>query len=61
MLRQVGDLDLPCLTSRGDGATHPGSPDRGDAGWRPRGRSDYHPPFRTGCDPETAVAGRART
>ncbi len=42
MLRQVGDLDLPRLTSRGDGATHPGAPDRGDKGWEPKVRSDYH-------------------
>ena len=55
MLRQVGDIDLPRLTSPGDGATNPGSPDRGDAGWRPKARSDYHPPFRTGCDPEDVI------
>ncbi len=55
MLRQVGDIDLPRMTSPGDGATHPGSPDRGDAGWRPKARSDYHPPFRTGCDPEDVI------
>jgi error-prone DNA polymerase len=42
LLRQVGDIDLPRLVSRGDGATYPGAPDRGDAGWRPRVRSDYH-------------------
>jgi error-prone DNA polymerase len=28
--------------SRGDGATHGGSPDRGDPGWQPKLRSDYH-------------------
>ncbi len=42
MLRQVGDVDLPRLVARGDGATHPGAPDRGDPGWRVRPRSDYH-------------------
>ena len=42
MLRQVGDLDLPRLVARGDGATYPGAPDRGDPGWNPRGRTDYH-------------------
>ncbi|MES2753457.1 MAG: error-prone DNA polymerase [Pseudomonadota bacterium] len=42
LLRQVGDIDLPRLVSRGDGATYPGAPDRGDPGWRPKGRSDYH-------------------
>ncbi len=42
MLRQVGDIDLPRMVSRGDGATYPGAPDRGDEGWKPRVRSDYH-------------------
>ncbi|MEH3101352.1 error-prone DNA polymerase [Sphingomonas adhaesiva] len=47
MLRQVGDIDLPRMVSRGDGATHPGAPDRGDKGykekgWKPPVRSDYH-------------------
>ncbi len=41
LLRQVGDIDLPRLVSRGDGATHPGAPDRGDPGWK-KGRTDYH-------------------
>ena len=42
LLRSVGDVDLPSLVARGDGATHPGSPDRGDPGWKPTPRSDYH-------------------
>ncbi|WP_277980865.1 error-prone DNA polymerase [Sphingomonas phyllosphaerae] len=42
MLRSVGDVDLPRLVARGDGATYPGAPDRGDKGWQPRPRSDYH-------------------
>ena len=42
MLRTVGDLDLPRMVSRGDGATFPGAPDRGDPGWAPGGRTDYH-------------------
>ncbi|KTT70763.1 error-prone DNA polymerase [Sphingomonas endophytica] len=42
MLREVGDVDLPRLVARGDGATHPGAPDRGDPGWKVRPRSDYH-------------------
>ena len=42
MLRSIGDLDLPSMVSRGDGATRGGSPDRGDAGWQPKLRSDYH-------------------
>ena len=59
LLRAVGDIDLPRLTSRGDGATHPGSPDRGDPGWKTRVRSDYHPPFRNGCDPEDVIPIRS--
>lgn len=47
MLREVGEIDLPhlklpSLVARGDGATHPGAPDRGDAGWKNKGRTDYH-------------------
>ena len=42
LLRQVGDIDLPRLTSRGDGATHGHSPDRGDPEWKPKLRTDYH-------------------
>ena len=41
MLRRVGEIDLPRMVSRGDGATYPGSPDRGDPGWS-KGRIDYH-------------------
>ena len=59
MLRQVGDIDLPRLTSPGDGATHGGSPDRGDPEWKPKVRSDYHPPFRTGRDPEEIIPIRS--
>jgi len=59
MLRQVGDIDMPRLTSPGDGATHPGSPDRGDASWKARVRSDYHPPFRNGCNPEDVIPIRS--
>ena len=55
MLRQIGDLDLPRLTTRGDGATHAGPPDRGEPGWKPRIRSDYHPPFARGADPENLI------
>ena len=42
MLREVGEVDLPSLVARGDGATHPGAPDRGDPGWKQKGRVDYH-------------------
>jgi error-prone DNA polymerase len=58
MLRQVGEIDLPRLTSPADGATGGGSPDSRDAGWRPQ-RSLYHPPFRTGCDPEDIIPVRS--
>ena len=47
------------LTSPGDGATGSNSPDRGEAGWRPKTRSLYHPPFRTGCDPEEVIPIRS--
>ncbi|URW77077.1 error-prone DNA polymerase [Sphingomonas donggukensis] len=60
MLREIGDVDLPRLTTRGDGATHSGAPDRGDAEWRPKVRSDYHAPFREGVDPEDAIRIRSR-
>lgn len=42
LLRQVGDIDMPRLVSPGDAATYPGAPDRGDRGWRPQVRSDWH-------------------
>ncbi|MBN2973250.1 error-prone DNA polymerase [Roseomonas aeriglobus] len=60
MLREVGDVDLPRLTTRGDGATHGGAPDRGDPGWQPRVRSDYHKAFNNGCDPEDAIPIKSR-
>ncbi|MDR6788372.1 error-prone DNA polymerase [Sphingomonas sp. BE138] len=53
MLRAVGDVDLPRLVARGDGATHPGAPDRGDPGWKVRPRSDYH--FRDRRDDDLPV------
>ncbi len=60
MLRAVGDLELPRMTNPGDGATNGGSPDRGETGWKPRPRSLYHPPFRTGADPEDVVRQKSR-
>ena len=45
LLRSVGDVDLPRLTARGDGATSGGTPDSRDAKvpeWQPAIRSDYH-------------------
>ncbi|RDE05638.1 error-prone DNA polymerase [Sphingomonas aracearum] len=58
LLRAVGDIDLPRMTSPADGATGGGSPDsrdpqRAQPVWKPR--SLYHPPFRTGCDPEDVI------
>ena len=60
LLRRVGDLSFPHRTGRGDAAQHPGSPDRGDAGykqggWSPAPRSDYWPPHADGMDPEDVV------
>ena len=60
MLRQLGDMDMVRLTSPADGASGGGSPDSRDpagrqAEWKPKIRSDYHPPFRDGCDPEDAI------
>ena len=60
LLRQIGDIELPRLTSPADVATGGGGPpDRGEPGWRPRPRSLYHPPFRTGCDPEDVIPIRS--
>ena len=41
LLRSVGDIDLPRLTAPSDGMRG-GSPDRGDAGWEPKVRSEHH-------------------
>ena len=41
MLRRVGDMEMPRLTSPSDGMRG-GSPDRGEKGWKPQVRSDYH-------------------
>ena len=60
MLRQIGDLDLPRMTGRGDGATHGGSPDRGETGWKPKVRSLYYRPFAEGSDPEDVIPIQSR-
>ncbi len=44
LLRNVGQMAFPHQTGRGDGATHPGAPDRGDAGWKPVARDMAWPP-----------------
>jgi error-prone DNA polymerase len=41
LLRSIGDIDLPRLTSPSDGMRG-GSPDRSDKDWRPSVRTDYH-------------------
>ena len=60
LLRTVGERDFPHRTSRGDGATHGGSPDRGEKGWKPKPVDHYHKPFRTGADPETILRQQSR-
>jgi error-prone DNA polymerase len=35
LLRSVGDMAFPHRPGPGDGVTHPGSPDRGEKGWKP--------------------------
>jgi error-prone DNA polymerase len=59
LLRSVGDMDFTHIVGRGDGATHGGSPDRGEKGW-PKSNDQYHKPFRTGADPETVLRQRTR-
>ncbi len=60
LLAQVGQMDFPHATGRGDGARHAGSPDRGDAGWRPGPRDSYWPPHANGLDPEQVVRIKSR-
>jgi error-prone DNA polymerase len=68
MLRTVGERDFPHRPGPGDGATHPGSPDprerpQGSArqeDWERRVRDSYHPPFRTGVDPEEVIRQKSR-
>ena len=55
LLHRVGEMSFPHRTGRGDGAKHAGSPDRGDAGWKPELRNCYWPPHAEGMDPEDAV------
>jgi len=60
LLRQVGDMAFPHRPGPGDGATHPGSPDRGDRGWSPPPRDHYWPPHAEGQDPEDVVKIKSR-
>ncbi|WP_342250973.1 error-prone DNA polymerase [Sphingomonas sp. OTU376] len=57
MLRSIGRMDFSLTQGRGDGASHPGSPDRGDPGWKPR--DFYSPPFPNGVDPEDLIKVRS--
>jgi error-prone DNA polymerase len=68
LLRTVGERDFPHRPGPGDGATHGGSPDPRErpaqAGkqndWERRVRDSYHPPFRTGADPEEVIRQKSR-
>lgn len=60
LLDAVGALSFPHRPGRGDGATHPGSPDRGDPGWQPKPKEGYYPPFDGGADPEDVVRVKTR-
>lgn len=60
LLRSVGEMEFPHRPGPGDGATHGGSPDRGEAGWEKRVRDSYHKPFRTGADPEEMIRVKSR-
>jgi error-prone DNA polymerase len=59
MLRSIGDMDFPHRPGPGDGATHGGSPDRGEKQW-PKVYDQYNAPFRTGADPEEVVRQKTR-
>ena len=60
LLRSVGEMDFPHRPGPGDGVTHPGAPDRGERGWRPKVRDHYHAPFRTGGDQEELIRQKTR-
>ncbi|WP_156678879.1 error-prone DNA polymerase [Sphingomonas profundi] len=72
LLRTVGEMDFPHRPGPGDGATHGGSPDRGDPGykdhrptdrertWAPKIYDSYHRAFADGCDPEDAIRVKTR-
>ena len=60
LLDGVGSLSFPHRPGRGDGATHPGSPDRGDPGWQPKVKEGYYPPFDGGAGPEDVVRVKTR-
>lgn len=59
-LAAVGSIAFPHQTGRGDGATHPGSPDRGEAGWNPKPYDDYYPRCDGGADSGNVVRVNTR-
>jgi len=59
LLHQVGRMSFQ-QTGRDEGATHSGSPDRGDEGGCPASRGGYHPSFDEDADPEHVVRVNTR-
>lgn len=47
-------------TGPGDGARFSAAPDSRGPEWKPQVRSDYHPPFDGGADPEAVVKFESR-
>jgi error-prone DNA polymerase len=60
LLRTVGEMAFPHRPGPGDGATHGGSPDRGERGWAPRVHDHYHRAFADGADPEDVIRVKSR-
>ncbi|MES3100538.1 error-prone DNA polymerase [Sphingomonas faeni] len=60
LLGQVGQMTFPHQTGRGDGANHPGSPDRGDAGWKPAARDMCWPPQLSVVEPRDSLRVQTR-
>ncbi len=60
LLRTVGEMDFPHRPGPGDGATHPGAPDRGDPGWTPKVFDSFHRAFADGADPEDVIRQKSR-
>jgi len=60
MLSEVGQMDFPHRTGRGDGAKQSMGPDPRDPTWRPAARDGYYKPFDGGADPEDMVRIKTR-
>jgi error-prone DNA polymerase len=58
LLRSIGEMEFPHRPGPGDGVTHPGSPDRGERGWKVR--DHYYKPFRTAADREDLIRQKTR-